>query len=67
MVIIIFFNSHLRTYLLILDREKRGEREKNIDVKEKHQSVVSFTRELDPQPRYVPWPGIKLANFWCTR
>ena len=36
---------------------------------EKHQLVASHTHPdwgLNPQPRYVPWPGIKPATFWCT-
>ena len=36
-------NPHLRTCLLILEREegKERERERNIDVREKHQSIAS--------------------------
>ena len=54
-------NPHLMICLLILEREEGGEREKegerNIDVREKHQSVASCMRPdqgSNPQPRYVP-------------
>ena len=43
-----------------------GERERNIDVREKHQ-LVAFCTCLEEgsnlQPRHAPWPGIKLATF----
>ena len=56
---IFFFYPHLRTCLLILERgEERGiDRERNIDVKEKHQLVASCmhpNQGLNPQPRHVP-------------
>ena len=50
--------------VLILEREERN---RNIDVREKHQLAASQTcpdRILNPQPRHVPWPGIELATFW---
>ena len=37
-------------------------RDRNIDVREKHQSVASgmyLNQGLNPQPRHVPWLGIK--------
>ena len=37
--------------------------------REKHWLVVSHrhaNQRLIPQPRYVPWPGIKPITFWCT-
>ena len=45
-------------------REKEGER--NINVRDKHQSTASQTYpnwRPNPQPRYVPWLRIKPANF----
>ena len=45
--------------------ERKGGR--NIDVREKHQLVASHmhpNRGSNPQPRYMPWPGIKPAAFW---
>ena len=44
------------------------ERERNIDMREKYWSVASCmhpNRGLNLQPRYVPWPGIEPATFWC--
>ena len=49
-------------------REGGREKERSIDVWEKHQSVASHTcpnQELNPQPRYVPLLGIKPITFWC--
>ena len=43
---------------MILEREEGGERERDNNVREKHQSIVSGTR---PHPQ----PGTKRANFWC--
>ena len=59
------------TCLLVLEREGKGEgeKEKEVDVREKHRLVASHTRHnwgLNPQPRYVPWPGIEPPTFWCT-
>ena len=42
--------------------------ERNIDVRGKHQSVASCMvpdQGLNPQPKYMPWPGIQLETFWC--
>ena len=46
-----FFNPHVETSLLILEREERRERgrERNIHVREKYWSVASCT--------HVPWPS----------
>ena len=60
-------------YLFLEKREWRDkERERNIDVREKHQLVVSLTlpdQGPNVQPRHVPWPGIKPVTFlyagWC--
>ena len=52
----------------IYGENKGGERD--IDVREKHQLVASHTfpvQELNLQPRYVPWLGIKPATFLCMR
>ena len=52
--------------------EKKGrerERRKNSDVREKPGFIASCIypdQGLNPKPRYVPWPGIKPATFWCT-
>ena len=59
-------NPHLRIWSSILEGEK-GERQRDIHVKEKHHSVASCTRPkpgMDPAARYMPWPGIDPANFW---
>ena len=57
-------HSFLKSFYLFL---KRGEaRERNISVREKHQSDASCMRPNwgpNPQPRHVLWPGIKLATF----
>lgn len=42
---------------------RENERKTNIDVREKHLSVASCTH---PQPRYAPWPEIKLVAFPFT-
>ena len=49
------FNPHLSTCLLILERGE--ERERNINVREKHGSIASHrrpNRESNPKPRKVP-------------
>lgn len=60
-----FFNPHPRLcfYWFL---EGGREREKNINMTEKHRQVAScilLDRELNPQPKYVPWSGIKPENF----
>ena len=48
-----FFNPHLRLCLLILGREEGREKERNIDVREKHQLVASHVfpgQGWNPQP-----------------
>ena len=52
-------------------REEGGERvrERDIDVREKHQMVASCMcpdQGSNPQPRYVLQLGIELATFWCS-
>ena len=49
-------------------RERKGEteRERNIDVREKHQLVASRTctnQGLNLQPKYVPWLGTEPQPF----
>ena len=56
--------------LLILEREEGGERERerNINVREKHRSVASHVHPNQgstPQPRFVPWLEIEPSTFWC--
>ena len=46
---------------------KKKEREGNIDVTEKHQSVSSCmcpNQGSNLKPRHVPWLGIEPATFW---
>ena len=51
-------------------REEGGERvrERDIDVREKHQMVASCMcpdQGSNPQPRYVSRPGLEPTTFWC--
>ena len=51
------------------EKGKETEREKNITLGKKHQSVdscMSPDQELNPQPRDASWPGIEPAPSWCT-
>ena len=50
---------HLRTCLLILEKEGRGREREG----EKHQSERSNWGP-NPQPRHVPWLGMELVTFW---
>ena len=64
----IFFNPHLRTFFhcFFRDRRREGERKRNIDGREKHQ-LSSHTHPIwgsNPQPGYMPWPGIEPVTFW---
>ena len=65
-----FLNPHLRTCLLIfIERGERRERERSINVKEKHQSVAScMCRDQGPNPqlRHVPWLRIESTALWFT-
>ena len=67
----------LLSFLFILTRgrvyvdfkEGGGERDRNIDVREKHRSVGScmcLGQVLHQHPRYVPWLGIEPTTFWCA-
>ena len=54
---------------MILERGegREGERERNIDVREKHQPAAFHmhpNQETNLQPRHVPYPGIKPVTFW---
>ena len=57
---------------IVVSREKEGrekEKERNIDVREKHQSVASHihsNRGPNLQPRRVPWLGTEPATLWST-
>ena len=54
----------LRFYFIIFRKRKRWER--NIDAREKHWLVAYCTCPdwgPKPQPRYVPWPGMKPVTF----
>ena len=49
-------------------RERTGERETNIKVRERHQSVASHTHPdwgWNTHLSYEPWPGIEPMTFWC--
>ena len=61
MVLFCFFKSSSEDMFLLIflfrEREEGGEKERNINVKEKHQLVVYHMRPdqgLNPQPRYAP-------------
>ena len=66
------FISFIKRFYLCIFRDKgreRERRERNIDVREKRQSVVSHAGPewgLKLQPRHVPWPGIEQATFHCA-
>ena len=61
----IYFNPYLRICLLILEREEGGKGERK---REKHWLVASCkcSSWWNPQPRYVPWPRIKLLGHRMT-
>ena len=51
---------------ILLDFRKRVEREREINVKKKHQSVASYIDSnwvSNPQPRYMLWAQIKPTTF----
>ena len=61
----------LKFFLFIhFERKRSGEeRERNVDVREKHWSVAPCTRpNWGPNlpPRHVPWPGIWPTTFCCV-
>ena len=56
-------------FIAFRGRGRGRERKKNIDVREKHQSVASCTgpnQGLNPQPGSVPWWAVTPTAFWCT-
>ena len=63
---------YLFIYLFIYSERKEGrekERERNMDVREKHSLVASCThpdQEPNLQPRHEPWRAIKPATFHFT-
>ena len=51
------------------EREEGRERQKNINVRKKHQSFTSSMHRdwgSNLPPRYVPWLGIKPTTYRCT-
>ena len=55
------------SFLFLFSAFRERGRERNIDVREKHQLVASYTCQdqgLNPQFGYVPWPGIEPATIW---
>ena len=63
----LFFNLHLRTCLLILERAREGE--KHQCERETLISCLLYMpdRELNLQLRHVPWLGIEPTNFWFSK
>ena len=62
----------LKRFYLFLEKGKGREQEKdrNINVREKHQSVDSRKwpdQELNPKLRYVPWLGIQTSKLILWR
>ena len=56
-----FRNPHPRIFFT-------GFRKRRREKREKRWSVASYMHPnwgSNPQPRYVPWPGIKPTTFWC--
>ena len=56
-------------YFISLFLERGEMRDRNIDVREKHQTVSSLTHPQPrtwPQSRHVHWPGIELGTFWLA-
>ena len=53
-------------FIAFRERGSERERERNIDVREKHQLVASIcTPTGDRSPNLdMPWPGIELVTFW---
>ena len=73
----IFFNPHLRIYLLLIwetegDRETDTERDRQIDRQTDRHWHWLLASHMCPdqgsnlQPSCVPWPVTDLANFRCT-
>ena len=67
--VLLFFKILTQGHLFIAFREREREegRERNIDVREKHQLVASHIyndQGLNLQPRYVPQLGTEPATSW---
>ena len=65
------FYPHSRTYFYcFLERGEGSKRERNIDVRKKHQlvPVVEYIPQagIKLQPGYMPWPGMEPMTFWST-
>ena len=61
-----FFFKILFYFLKFLQRGEGRERERNINVREKHKSIAFPTRPNQGpglEPRHVPWLGSKQATF----
>ena len=60
-----YFNIYLS---LEKGEEREKERERNIDVREIHWLIGFFLHSPNwgpgPEPRHVPWPGIKPVTLW---
>ena len=75
LVSLFFKNPHLRIWFIDFRERRRervggGERDWDIDMREKHQSIASCTHpnwRLSPQPKYVPWPWIAPAAVLVYR
>ena len=49
---------------LFLEREGRRKKKKSINVR--CERNIDQVPPLNPQPRYVHWPGTEPITFWCT-
>lgn len=64
-----FSNSRIFPSLYFLKKNRFLGRERNISVREKQQLAASPILPdcgMNPQPEYVPQPGIEATSFWCT-
>ena len=53
---------------MFIDFRERGKGREREREREKHRLVASHTpadQASNPQPRYVPCPGMERATFWC--
>ena len=65
-----YLKFFLQIFIYFRELGGEGQGERNITMREKNQSVASWTcsdQEPNPQPRHVPWPGIEPETFlgWC--
>ena len=61
-----FFKKDFIYLILVKGVGREKKRKRNINVREKHQSVASrvhHNQGPNPQPRHVPRPGIEPATF----